>query len=137
VRRGSLVSQWLAVAVVLLVACSDDEPAAPIVVPECSDPLTITVTADSVLTFSWTPYCRLMGWLIELAADGGDKWIVWSEGSNSVAPPITYGIVPDGATQVHYAGPLIHGTEYKLLLHRWIGPGPRDRATIASTTFVR
>ena len=121
----------------LLLGCSGDEPTSP--VSECpGDPLSITVTVTpGEVVFSWSPACRLTGWNIEPVGSGADQWLVLYEGSNSIPPPVTYGVVPDGAREIHAAENLIPGNEYELYLVRWTGPGPQDATLISSTTFTR
>ena len=137
--KNGIGFRWVLILSILLVmACSDDDnTTVPVVVPDCSVVDSITVTAGSELTFSWAPNCRLMGWNIEPAGSGADQWLVLSEGSNSIEPPITYGVVPEGAREIHAAEDLVPGTEYDLYLFKWIGPGAQDGEIIKSTSFTR
>lgn len=137
-KYGTNLKWALLFGVFLLLACSDDDdPAGPVVMPECSVIDSITVTTDPELSFTWSPDCRLMGWNIEPSGSGEDQWLVLSEGSNSIEPPITYGVVPDGAREIHAAEDLIPGVEYKLYLFKWIGPGAQDGELIKSTSYTR
>jgi hypothetical protein len=43
-------------------------------------------------------------------------WLVESSESNEVAPPVIYGVVPPGATEIHAPEPLVAGTTYSLAL---------------------
>ena len=117
--------------------CSADNVTDPVVLPECSDIESITVATGPELSFSWSPACRLMGWNIEPAGSADDQWLVLSEGSNSIAPPITYGVVPEGAREIHEAEVLAPGAEYDLHLFKWTGPGAQDGLLIKSASFTR
>ena len=135
IRIGAKI--LMAISTFLVLACSDDDSTGPTVLPECEDIDSITVTAGAELTFAWAPNCRLMGWNIEPVGSGADQWLVLSEGANSISPPITYGVVPEGAREIHAAEALVPGVEYTLYLFKWIGPGPQDGVPVASETFTR
>ena len=136
-KKKSYFKLGLILILIPVLACSDDEPAAPVTAPVCSDPVTATVSTDPDVTFSWSPDCRLMGWLIEPANSGSDVWLVLHEGSNSIEPPITYGVVPAGAREIQEAQDLIPGMEYKLILWKWTGPGDQDGIPIETVNFTR
>ena len=114
-------------------ACSD--PAGPgTSVPECSGPVTVSVSSGTSPTFDWTPECRLFLLLVELGA--GDQWLVISDGENAIEPPVRYGVVPEGAREDEAAVPLEPGQTYDVTLGRWTGPGGDDGAMIANQEFT-
>jgi len=137
--KSSFGLKWVPVIGLLLVmACSDDtDVIGPGELSECTAIESITVTTNPDLSFSWAPNCRLMGWNIEPTGSGEDQWLVFSEGSNSIEPPIIYGVVPDGAREIHAAEVLVPGLEYDLYLFKWIGPGDQDGVIIKSKSFTR
>ena len=47
----------------------------------------------------WTPACRLFLVLVEDPTAGTDQWGVLSDSTNGIAPPVTYGTLPAGATK--------------------------------------
>jgi hypothetical protein len=117
-----------------LTACSSDSTGPDPSIPECSGPVTIEVSAGTMPTFDWTPECRLFLVLVELGAT--DRWIILSEGANAIAPPVRYGVVPDGAVQQEPALPLEAGQTYDVTLARWTGPGGDDAIMIANREFT-
>ncbi len=100
----------LGFAYVVLLAC--DDSTTPEGLPECTGQVTVTVSSGTVPTFSWTPACRLGFVIVE--GDGGDMWLVESPESNEISPPVTYGVVPPGTTEIHAAEPLVAGTTYQV-----------------------
>jgi hypothetical protein len=77
-------------------ACSD-----PTAISECHGQVQIAVTLGATPVYNWTPACRV-GYLV--VVDRGDQglgfWSVSSAvGKNDIAPPVTHGVVPAGATE--------------------------------------
>jgi hypothetical protein len=67
---------------------------------------------------------------------GGDQWSVITDSTNAIAPPVTYGVVPPGATVNFPPAILVAGTSYEVLVFRWTGPGRQDGALIGSKIFT-
>ena len=122
------------IAVVAALACSSDPAGPDTSLPECTGPVTVEVSSGTSPTFDWSPECRLFLVLVELGAT--DQWIVVSEGENAIAPPVRYGVVPDGAVEQELAIPLVAGQAYDVNLFRWTGPGGEDGELIASRDFT-
>ena len=123
---------WTALSTAL--ACSSDPAGPDTTLPDCTGPVTVEVSSGTSPTFDWEPACRLFLVLVELG--GSDQWIVLSEGENAIAPPVRYGIVPDGAVEQEPAIPLVAGQAYDLGLFRWTGPGGDDGELIANRDFT-
>jgi hypothetical protein len=115
-------------------ACSDGAPGGP-QLPECGNKVTLAVTDGTSPEFSWTPECRLLFVLVE-AMSGEDQWAVITPGANGIAPPVRYGVVPDGAVEASGPAALDVGTSYRLVVARWIGPDPTDEVLIAARFFT-
>lgn len=63
----------------------------------------LSVAGGSSPTFSWAPSCSLSS-LVVVNASEEALWNVQAPvGRNTLVPPITYGVVPEGA---HQEGPL-------------------------------
>jgi hypothetical protein len=91
----------------------------------CTGNVTVSVSAGTTPTFTWTPACRVIGLLVELEAS--DQWFLEGSG-DGIAPGVQYGIVPPGATASEPARPLVSGTTYEVILFR----GTPETATIAA-----
>jgi hypothetical protein len=117
-----------------MAACSSDPTGPGASVPECTGAVTITVSSGTSPTFDWNPACRLFLVLVELGA--GDQWLVLSEGTNAIAPPVQYGVVPAGASQQEPAIPLQAGQTYDVTLARWTGPDGDDGTLIGNQNFT-
>jgi hypothetical protein len=135
VCRTSVLSWLTALALSLTSACTDDSTG-PALVPECTGPLSISVATSPEVSFSWSPDCRLTGWNIEPVGLGNDMWLVLWEGGNEITPPVTYGVVPAGAREIHPAEVLVSGTEYNLILFKWTGPGLQDGEILDTIHFT-
>ena len=122
------------IAIVAGLACSSDPAGPDTSLPECAGPVTVEVSSGTSPTFDWDPECRLFLVLVEL--DGGDQWLVLSEGRNAIAPPVRYGVVPDGAVEDEPAIPLEPGKTYDVALFRWTGPGGDDGELVANRDFT-
>ena len=132
-KMRTLTTLTTALACVILLACSDD-PSGIESLPECNGGVTVTVSAGIEPTFSWTPACRLFGVLVE--EGGPDVWLILSLGSNSITPPVRYGVVPQGATEREDPVPLVAGVTYDVTLARFTGPGDDDGELIANQEFT-
>jgi hypothetical protein len=116
------------------VHCSDDT--APSSLPECTGPVTLSVTTGTTPTFSWVPRCQLFFVIVEPAESGSDLWSIITRSENTLAPPVTYGEVPAGAEETDPPVPLEAGTAYKVAVARWTGPGDDDGEAIGMQTFT-
>jgi hypothetical protein len=136
-RREDLMrTSWVvAVGCAMALACSSDDTGPGDAPPDCSGPVTIAVSSGLTPSFSWTPACRLFFVNVELG--GSDQWSIISDGTNAIAPPVQYGVVPAGADQSSPAvTPLQAGQTYDVNLFYWTGPGAQDGTFIGSQDFV-
>ena len=115
----------LAVGVWFLVSCATNAPTQPPPpVPECSGPVTVFVTGDSIPTFSWEPTCKLGRLLVKEIAE--ERWGTETLGFNDWVPPIQYGVHPPGSENVEPGAPLYTGTTYTVEVYRWVDPTDLD-----------
>jgi len=115
-RRISFVS-----LIAVLVAACDDDPSDPNPEPavDCSAEVTeveahIDVDDDAVV-FDWSPRCRVA--LLGVEEGASDRWWIGDEEQNTIEPPVTYGVTPDGVPGEDPL-PLEPGVVYELIL--WI-----------------
>ncbi len=134
-------SPGYSLAVVVLLAASACGGSGPTGVsqPPCTaetGTVTPTVSAGRVPVFDWEPACAVALLLIE--EDASDYWGIssdeesWTspEQANRITPPVTYGVVPPGVSQipddpfdVPYPIPLEVGVTYELVLWRILPEG--------------
>ena len=87
----------------------------------CDGPLTgMTIQLSDVdpTTFSWSPRCSIGGIIVETngaTAPGADTWIV-HDPNGRIAAPVSYGVVPENATEVLSPIPLVAGAKYRIHL---------------------
>jgi hypothetical protein len=89
---------WCA-AMACSLGCADD-PLDAESLEDCPATVTISVGAGTTPSFSWQPTCRLFFVNVEPALSGTDLWTIISLGQNGIAPPVVYGQVPSGATEL-------------------------------------
>jgi hypothetical protein len=127
-------SRLLAAGVVVwLSGCADE--IGPDELPECSGPVTLTVSPGTIPTFSWTPLCRLSLLVVGPDESGTDVWSIITRGENALAPPVTYGDPPAGAETLTPPLPLNSGTAYRVVVARLVGPGDDDLENSGVETF--
>lgn len=108
-------------------ACGDDGTGPEEDPSACTDDtgtVEVTVDAAATPTFTWSPACAVSLFLIE--EDGSDVWGVdngtgnWGDPAtgNVILPPITFGTVPEGASELQPAEDLIVGRTYEVVLWR-------------------
>jgi len=89
------------------------EPTGTTELPGCTGPVTMSVTAGTAPTFSWTPACKVYYLDVGVEATGEEAWaIANSNNQNTIAPGVRFGIVPPGSTRIDGPAPLRAGTKY-------------------------
>ena len=119
----------------LALGCGEDV-SGPGDLEDCPAAVTVAVGSGTTPTFSWQPACRLFFLNVEPAAAGTDLWTIGTLGENGIAPPVVYGTLPAGATQISGPAVLQPGTAYKVVLGRFTGPGDDDGEIIAIQQFT-
>ena len=93
------------IGIAVLAACSGDVPSAGGGCDQAIDPM--SVSSGLHPQFSWSPACEAILEVSHQGSGGGvDVWFV-----GKVRPPVTYGVVPAGATGSS-AVPLMAGEPY-------------------------
>ena len=133
---------WRAAMMAMLVsipACNDS-PTHPV---GCSGSVTINVRPSldpsGTPQFDWSPRCGITNLTVIVLPVGiGDPAVMWdiSAPENSqIAPPVTYGHVPRGATGGFGPEPLQAGSTYRVSILSIVGGDVIDAQ--AEKTFVR
>ena len=114
----SATRRIISVGSVLLAAgagCSD-----PSETSECHGDVTVAVNPGPAPVFSWTPACGLS--FLSVVDRGDQSQPYWdvsaSAPENTLAPPITFGVTPDGATGGPPFQPLRAGGAYLVQVFR-------------------
>jgi hypothetical protein len=136
-KRLARLSPGLILVLLVVLGCSDDDSQRPQSIAACTGSVSVTVSEGLEPTFSWTPNCRLFFLLVEPSDSGDDQWHVISDSANVIAPPVKYGVVPDGAVERNPAVDLVPGHAYHVYLFRWTGPGRQDGQLAGSAEFTR
>lgn len=131
---GSRASTWI-VAGTLAAGCGGSRAVAPSTLPECTSATTLAVTTGTTPRFSWTPVCRAYYLIVE-AADGEDRWMVMTPGTNGIGPVVAYGVVPAGAQQLVPPTLLVAGQPYQVALTRYLGPEASSFLVVARQSFT-
>jgi hypothetical protein len=91
--------------------CSD-----PTDIAECHGQIQLSVTPGPAPVFNWSPECMIGYLVVEDRGDGTGRWNVSSPpGQNIIAPPVTFRVVPDGATEDGPSFPLEQGGAYRVI----------------------
>jgi hypothetical protein len=105
-----------AACVLASVACGDDDSTG-LPAGNCTTDVTISVSAGTTPTFTWSPACRVTALLVEVEA-GGDVWYIEATGAQGIASGVVYGTEPAGAEEDQPAIPLVAGETYDVLVAR-------------------
>lgn len=118
-RIAAVCSMLLAIT-----SCSEDSVSQPTPLSACTTNVSISVSAGTTPTFTWTPSCRALALLVEQAG-GLDEWFTWGQ-QEGIAPGVRYGVLPAGAAQDDPPTPLETGRTYTVALFRGTsGEDPR------------
>ena len=133
--RGSFLPLFLLAGLAVSAGCSDSTSEATL--PECTGTVAPTIGAGLTPVIRWTPACRLFLVLVEDPTGGTDQWGVLSDSTNGIAPPVTYGTLPAGATkELTPPNNLQTGHAYRLDVLRFTGPGHEDGVLAGQVTFT-
>jgi hypothetical protein len=112
-------------------ACGGEGPTTA--APElCQDGVTMSVEPTTRPTFSWTPQCGVkMLEVVEVATQDGLRWVIVANPS-LIAPPVRYGLRPDGVQGVS-ARELVVGRTYRASVFMATGT---FAPAIGSVTFI-
>lgn len=129
---GVLVTALCALA---LPGCGDDATEPQPCAPEVTS-VDATISTGSTVTFDWSPACAVALLLVEEGFS--DRWSVSDPDmdENTIRPPVTYGVVPAGATESEAAAELEAGVTYELILWR-IDPETGGEILLAVEEFTR
>ncbi len=133
-RRSSFIATSLAaVAGLAALSCSSSEP-----VTACKSGPGVVVSASAANPprFAWSPAC----FAFRLEVEDSAATTLWSvqagDTLNAIAPGVTYGVMPQGATQQNIAPvPLQSGHLYEVGVFRYAGPPPDSAELIGATSF--
>jgi hypothetical protein len=125
------------VACSVLASCKDaTAPSEP-----CEDDtgVALIIATSPEPRFSWTPAC--FAFRLGVSIDDSLGTIVWqidADSGNTLRSGVTYGVVPDGATETVPAEALIAGQRYAVGLFRTASDTiPYDPKLLAALAFVR
>jgi hypothetical protein len=126
-----------------LIACSDGfHPAAA---EPCTDEqeVAVAVSQDPLPVFTWTPACGMASLQVFPTDGGPSTWVLYT-GSNAEQNPlrsgVRYGVAPPETIEPAPATGLTAGTNYTVLVYRWIGEPGGELGSIfvrGSATFDR
>jgi hypothetical protein len=108
---------------------------------ECpNNQVSVSVSSGSVPTFTWDPACGIASLDVFPAAGGSSLWVLYSgqqADENPFRSGLRYGRAPAGAIQVTGPTPLVTGTEYTIIVYRFLSEGGALGTLLAagSTTF--
>ena len=121
-------------------ACSGSTQESPL--EECPDnQVTLSVSAGTTPTFSWSPSCGISSLDVFPSAGGAAVWVFYGgqqAATNPFRSGIRYGQAPSGALVVTGPVPLTSGTEYRVTVRRWLGDpgGPGSLFEAGTATFT-
>jgi hypothetical protein len=127
----------------LTLACSDGIGPTP--TEPCTDDqeVEVSVSADRVPVFTWTPACGMASLQIFPTVGPPESgWVLYT-GSNAAENPlrsgIRYGTRPPEAIEPAPATALTPGADYTVVVYRWLGEvgGPGGLFPRGSATFQR
>jgi len=102
--------------------------------PECTGPVTVSVTPDSLPIFSWTPDCAIGELVVEQGLDS--FWTTKACGANTLPSPIRYSIDPPNACPAGPASLLVPGQTYTVRVLRFVSAVPESLELLGSANFV-
>ena len=108
--------------VLLLTPLGCSEPG----VEGCSGDVEVSVVRTDPPSFSWVPACGISNLSLGDPAERS-LWLIHGPiGENNILPPVTFGIVPEGADESVPPGQLQHGNVYIVRVWRLRPDGAGD-----------
>ena len=126
------------VAVVAVIACLSlgcSGVDGPSNLQPCEGPVTVSVSSGTAPLFSWSPQCLAGQVIVGLPSGFANFWIATgSGGSNTLRPPIRYGVPPDTAA---LGTPQLEvGSSYRVVVLRATGDTTAPFTSIGTADFV-
>lgn len=98
---------------------------------DCPSTITLSVAGGAQPTIDWEPHCLVFGLRVYDAADR-PLWVLEADRiANTIAPPVHYGTVPDGARQIGSVLPLQPGFAVRITAELF----ESGSTTVADQTF--
>jgi hypothetical protein len=115
--KGALLRIPLAVVLLAVqLSCGGDSSTNADPNAICTDAVNVTVSAGASPVISWSPSCKVVFLTVEDFQNGDTQWAVSAQ--TGFSSPVTYGVVPPGATQSAPANALVSGTNYNVMLFK-------------------
>lgn len=135
--RLAVAAATAAALLLIPAACREENLLGPPVPCTADDLVTLTVSPGAATRFTWSPTCLAFR-LGVTDTTGTYMWEIEADSGNTLASGITYGVVPDNATETIPSTALIAGRRYAVGLFRRIGPPPPDSvAEVQAILFQR
>ena len=120
-----------------VLSCSSTEP---VTACKAGPGYPVSVVSGNPPRFEWTPPC--LAFKVEVEVADSLATTVWSvqagDTLNVIAPGVTYGVMPSGATQQNVApAPLQSGHRYAVAVFRYAGPPPDSAEPIGAVLFTQ
>jgi len=119
-------------AVWLVSGCAGEPPIDPPI--ECAGEVQITVTGDTIPTFSWQPECTVGRLIVEEGVE--ERWGTETTGANTYRSPIVYGVHPPNSVKEEIPQPLFLDTEYTVTVWRFFSVMPESLQLLGTQNFT-
>jgi hypothetical protein len=127
-------AQWMAVAGVAALCFAGCGTIGTTPIVECTDSITVTVSGDTLPTFSWTPDCTIGRLVVEEGVE--ERWGTETTGASLYRSPIVYGVAPPGASKDEPPQPLFFGSTYTVSLWRFFSVKPESLVLLGSASWT-
>ena len=124
-----------------VLACTDT-PTHPMGCGDSNVTVDVSTSLSAAQTprFDWSPRCGVTNLTVTLlpSPPGNDPVVVWNISapeSSKMGPPVSYGVIPRGATAQSAAQPLVSGVRYRVNILTTVGGDAI--AAMAEKTFTR
>ena len=102
------------IGTLVLASCNGTESTTVQEQSDCTGPVSVSVSAGTTPTFSWTPACKVAYLDIGVVATYEEIWAMSSivDETNTIPSGAKFGVIPHGARRIEGPVPLRRGTTY-------------------------
>lgn len=101
------------IGTLVLTSCNGTESTTVQELAGCTGPVSVSVSAGTTPTFSWTPACKVAYLDVGVVATNEEIWAMGSgDETNTIASGAKFGVIPPGTRLIEGPVPLRVGTRY-------------------------
>jgi hypothetical protein len=112
-KKIEILASGTVIGILVLTSCNGTESTTVQEQAGCTTPVSVSVSAGTTPTFSWTPACKVAYLDVGVVATNQEIWAMGSlDEANTIPSGAKFGVIPPGTSRIDGPVPLRVGTTY-------------------------